>query len=226
MPTISLSELKANSQKQIADMENTLKQYGIIRLPNGNYTKVESETDQAKDTQSLLDSTLLSPAEAAGFDVPYGTPKTDVYGKEYIAPAIRNKINETKLQWNQIDTLINQIDRLSKKVNTGGNIVSQLPEWIGAATRANTNARLLSNKKGALAVLIRQVMQEKGALANQDIDRAINLIPQPIDTRELAEGNLSELREFIKSGRPVAEKNYYNNLVGGDNSGWQILGRE
>jgi hypothetical protein len=132
-----------------------------------------------------------------------------------MTPAQANKEGYVKITEGQktgikdfamIQNVLNRTDALIQKVypKSGGALdVGRLTRPVGAMLQTNTDAELLDGFiKGTLAPVIRS-LGEKGTLANQDVERAIGLMPKLSDSVDVARGKIKQIRELIQNNKQV-----------------------
>jgi len=88
-------------------------------------------------------------------------------------------------------------------------VVGGPSRWIGAKSQANAPATLLEGYvKGTAAPTIR-ALGEKGALANQDVERALNLFPKLMDSATVAWGKAEQLNDlFVQIQKAIVSGTY------------------
>jgi hypothetical protein len=105
-----------------------------------------------------------------------------------------------------VDGILSDIESLMKSVfpeseNLLQRAVGATKRKVGAATQTNRDAALLDSKiMGVLAPVIR-ALGEKGALANEDVERAANLFPKLTDDADVAWAKLRELKGMFKRAK-------------------------
>ena len=142
---------------------------------------------------------LLSPTEANELGLPFGTTKGQAKGTMAITPHQR----ESLAGYDTSRVIIEDIAKYSERVNKAqggvGGTAKQATKLWGAWTQSDPDAALLQSKAGELASVARS-LGEKGALANQDVARAAALVPGILDTREVAQKKIHDMREIISNG--------------------------
>lgn len=142
---------------------------------------------------------LLTPNEANELGVPFGTTKGEAAGIMPMTAVQRAAL----ASYDSARVIIADIGKYSEKVNTAsgglkGKAQQSMKLW-GAWTQSDPDAAMLQSKAGELANLARS-MGEKGALADKDVARAAALVPNVMDSREVAQQKLSDMSQLINDG--------------------------
>ena len=148
---------------------------------------------------------LLTTGEANDLGVPFGTTRGEAEGIMPITAQQRAAI----ASFDTARTIIADIKQYSEKVNTSsaglkGRAAQGMKLW-GAWTQSDPDAAMLQSKAGELASIARS-MGEKGALADKDVARASALIPDVMDTREIAQKKLFDMSKIIDEGEASLRK--------------------
>lgn len=158
-----------------------------------------------KATIPEREAELLSPTEANELGVPFGTTKGEAKGTMPITVQQRAAL----AAFDTSRAIIADIEFYSEKVNkaSGGlrGRAEQSKRLWGAWTQSDPDAALLQSKAGELAAVARS-MGEKGALADKDVARAAALIPGVMDTREIAQKKLTDMKAIINAGESSFRK--------------------
>lgn len=184
-----------DTEKAAEDEE--LKKIGVVRIGGKTY-QVKTPT-VSSDTAETAGKDILTPGEAGALGVPYGTTKEGAFGKAPMTTDERNKKTQSK---KAVD-ILGQIESYSKKVNTfdAGTMgatrgIVGINKWLGGMLQTDKDSAMLMRQTGKLSNLVR-ALGEVGALAEGDVERAIKLIPNVWDTKEIAEQNIKDLKEIL-----------------------------
>lgn len=224
MPTeplqVDFNALVESAKKRRSTLDAEYEQLGYKRI-GGKYLKIDTPTDRLKSEIGLQQSTLnlqktkqdlaksddpldelLSPTEVGALGLNYGVTKRQAIGKKPMTTDERNKTTQSS----KAKGILDQIEKYSDKVNTfdagfaGSNrALRGLLNLFGAKTQTNKNATLLKQQSGKLSNLIR-ALGEVGTLAEGDVQRGIQLIPDVSDTKEIAKAKITDLRELLSAG--------------------------
>jgi hypothetical protein len=153
-------------------------------------------------------------------------------GQAILSDKDREKLSVLDTAYN----VYNTIKDLSEKINNfgpAGRIAGWLGRYVGGGTQWNTDiARYNAARQGFVSNVAR-TLGEKGTLAEGDVQRAISNLPSVNDTRDVAEGKLSTLKNILdaarssiiqKSTKPVSglsEGTLNNQITQPDGSIWK-----
>lgn len=148
---------------------------------------------------------LLTPTEANELGVPFGTTKGEAAGTMPITAQQRASL----AAYDTTRAIMADIEQYSKRVNTASGGLKGKAEqgaklW-GAWTQSDPDAAMLQSKAGELATVARS-LGEKGALADKDVARAAALVPSILDTKEVAQQKLRDMRALIDAGEASFRK--------------------
>lgn len=191
------------------------KNYAIQPNPNNEqleYFDPESKAWKTVPGNMIFTNQMLTPTQAQMLGVPYGTTIGGA-AKEDISPLTageRDKLN----QFNAAIETVKQIEKYANKVNTFGTgafgedrIIGGLSNYAGSLTQTNPEAAMLETKRGALSNIIRG-MGERGALAEGDVKRGIDLIPNLSDTKEVKDRKIKDLYDFFNEVKRQTQETY------------------
>ena len=168
----------------------------------------EPATIQAGKGLAMLpvkEQELLTPSEANELGVPFGTTKGEAKGTMAITVQQRAALSA----FDVARSIVGDIASYSEKVNTaaGGlkGRAEQSKKLWGAWTQSDPDAALLQSKAGELANLARS-LGEKGALADKDIARVAALVPNVMDTRQIAAQKIADMQAIINQAETSFRK--------------------
>lgn len=113
--------------------------------------------------------------------------------------AAKNVVTELR----QLSTSVNtaKADFLSRGIQGSRNV------W-NALNQSTLAADLQAARKGLAGNLSRAVSSERGVLTDQDLNRALGMLPGLFDSGPYAERQIDRLEKFITSKEEAAKKNY------------------
>lgn len=191
------AEMLMTPEEQESDFQRDLKRATAIagaqaresaryRAPKDtNYERIESVDEAGNPVVQFM-----TPEEVRAKGGVKGAPKTTAKAQ---GPAV-------------VDAVLNEIDTLSKRINTGGaNIMTKVGGLVrrgaGSMNLDNDVAEYESLVKGFTPIVARAV-GHTGVLTEQDVQSVRALFPQPGDSQTLAQNKLKRVRELMQSMQP------------------------
>jgi len=161
-----------------------------------------SERQGLEAAERALDKPL-SVADARALQVPVGTTLRDVRGKGMVPQTTAQQATAESVK--SVNVILDRLDVLADKAFRADGMLGRLlraPRTnLGIMLQTDEDAVLYQSlTMGTLAPMIR-ALGEKGTLANEDVARAIELMPKltPVpDTRSVALGKLRQLRNMFR----------------------------
>lgn len=98
-------------------------------------------------------------------------------------------------------SIVDQIEQLVGSTNLaktpiGGKISAPFKQ-LGASTGLAPDIEIYNDTKKGLATMLSKALGESGRLTDQDIERAVNMLPKISDSEEMAVQRLTNLRAFL-----------------------------
>jgi hypothetical protein len=183
MPTINLQEFEESIKKQSGEITNFWRERGYERTPEGSWLRVGTSADVQKEELDIE------------------SKKLDIVGKQKdladeLIPEPKQYEREAARGMAAIDEAVNQIETLSRRVNTSNNRLFQSGRWFGGITQLDPDSAQLMSMRAYLAPIVRS-LGEKGNLSEGDMARAIGAIPGVTDTREVAQRKINTLKNIL-----------------------------
>jgi len=162
-----------------------------------------TEKSREGDEQDILDaadSVVSGETQITDYPV-YHRPKINAAIRQSGRKIIPKKARDTIQALNAATSVIDDLEQLSQKINTGkagvGRLVTGAQKAAGAATQLDPDAaNFLSARNGFLATISRAT-GERGVLTDQDVSRARGLLPKITDSKQVAQDKIARLRRFI-----------------------------
>jgi hypothetical protein len=123
--------------------------------------------------------------------------------------AMPRKVRDTIEAMDKAEGIINIIDSNIKKLKArsdAGQLLAGKWARVAATFQSDPDAQLALTQIGLLGNLARSVSGERGVLTDQDVERAMSLLPQPEDRADVAIRKIEQLRKFAQNGRNAAVK--------------------
>lgn len=155
----------------------------------------------------------LPASEANILGMPFGTTREQARG----VMAMTAQQRDSLAAFDKARGIIGDIRQYSERVNqSAGGLAGRAKQSMrlwGAWTQSDPDAALLMSKAGELANLARS-MGEKGALADKDVARAAALVPNVLDTRQVAQQKIIDMLAIIDKGEESFRKSLGPNAQG------------
>jgi len=129
-----------------------------------------------------------------------------------------NKIQEGYATYLSAKNLMNTVLTTARKLITAQNPLDAVMQYAkinaGAATRTNTDAKVFLDTTKAFSSLLTRAAGEKGVLTNMDVQRIINGLPNPGDTKDIMEEKAAKFDALFKSQFQSAMQAYIGQGAG------------
>jgi hypothetical protein len=140
-----------------------------------------------------------------------------------------NEVQKGYATYLSAKNLMNTVLITARKLITAKNPAEALWQYAkinaGALTRTNTDAKVFLDTTKAFSSLLTRAAGEKGVLTNMDVQRIINGLPNPGDTKDIMEEKASKFDALFKSQFQSAMQAYIGQTSGQSSESGQTGGQ-